>query len=127
MNEQPEPALKEPPPCDMCHQTGVPLMKCSGCKIAKYCSTACQTAAWVEHCAACKRARKERENLKAKEEGANAPGSGSGSGSGSGLGDMGSIMAALNKGEVISFTRPPYMPSQQKRCDGWVSARTYFS
>jgi hypothetical protein len=83
-----------------CHQTGVALKTSSGCGTVKYCGAACQTAAWVDHRVACKRARKVLEKAK---EATKAPGSDSG------LGDMGSIMAAPNM--------RPQKP--QQRYNGW--------
>jgi hypothetical protein len=70
---------------------GVTFKTCSGCGLVAYCCTACQTKAWSGHKGPCKRHRKEKEQGKAKEAAKER-----GSRSGSGLGDMGSIMAALN-------------------------------
>ena len=47
------------PRCIQCHKTeldlGHSLNKCSGCKIAKYCSKMCQRANWSDHKIECKK------------------------------------------------------------------------
>ena len=45
--------------CDMCGLEAPKLQRCLGCLRVGYCSAACQTAAWGEHKAACKRGKKE--------------------------------------------------------------------
>jgi ankyrin repeat protein len=51
--------------CDRCGQPEDPashLMPCSGCQVARYCSIACQHAAWEAHEAECIRLKAEREH-----------------------------------------------------------------
>jgi len=51
--------------CDRCGQPEDPashLMPCSGCQVARYCSIACQHAAWEAHEAECGRLKAEREH-----------------------------------------------------------------
>jgi uncharacterized protein len=42
-----------PPCCANCQKSGIKLRACSKCHAAQYCSTACQTAHWRGHKAAC--------------------------------------------------------------------------
>jgi ankyrin repeat protein len=42
-----------PPCCANCQKSGIKLRACSKCHAAQYCSTACQTAHWQAHKAAC--------------------------------------------------------------------------
>lgn len=51
--------------CDRCHNTDDALKTCSGCGTVKYCSTTCQTNAWLKHKATCKMIRKKRETNEA--------------------------------------------------------------
>jgi ankyrin repeat protein len=57
----------ERPPGTTCDRCGCPedpashLMPCSGCQVARYCSVACQHAAWEAHEAECGRLKAERE------------------------------------------------------------------
>lgn len=45
--------------CAVCGVETPKLQRCLGCLRVGYCSAACQTAAWGEHKAACKRGKKE--------------------------------------------------------------------
>jgi len=50
--------------CDRCGCVADPashLMPCSGCQVARYCSIACQHAAWAAHEPECGRLKAERE------------------------------------------------------------------
>ena len=50
--------------CDRCGCAEDPashLMPCSGCQVARYCSVACQHAAWAAHEPECSRLKAERE------------------------------------------------------------------
>jgi hypothetical protein len=48
----------EVPVCDSCSHPSVGLKVCTSCRAAKYCSRACQVAAWPSHKTACKAARR---------------------------------------------------------------------
>jgi len=51
--------------CDRCGCTEDPashLMPCSGCQVARYCSVACQHAAWAAHEPECGRLKAQREH-----------------------------------------------------------------
>ena len=77
---------------------GQAFKTCGGCGLVAYCCTACQTKAWRGHKSDCKLnsvAKRERDEAReaAKEKGS---GGSCGSGSARGLGDMGSLMVALN-------------------------------
>jgi len=56
------------PPGTICDRCGCPedparhLMPCSGCQVARYCSVACQHAAWEAHKTECGRLKAEREH-----------------------------------------------------------------
>jgi ankyrin repeat protein len=76
--------------CGLCEQPSVSLKACL-CGSVWYCGTACQTAAWSDHMAACKLLRKGKEKERKKVVKTAAPARGSGSG----LGDMGSLLNAL--------------------------------
>jgi len=58
----------EHPPGTTCDRCGCPedpashLMPCSGCQVARYCSVACQHAAWAVHEPECRRLKAEREH-----------------------------------------------------------------
>lgn len=55
--------VEEEPKCNGCHKTELKtelkLHKCSGCKIAKYCSKECQRDNWAEHKIECKKRQGE--------------------------------------------------------------------
>jgi len=40
--------------CDFCGAHGAALIKCSNCKVAKYCGLSCQKSHYEEHKAACR-------------------------------------------------------------------------
>jgi hypothetical protein len=46
--------------CEFCKKEGVHLMKCSQCKVADYCSKACQKSAWKSHKVMCTADLKEK-------------------------------------------------------------------
>ncbi|KAI9013519.1 hypothetical protein DFJ74DRAFT_645282 [Hyaloraphidium curvatum] len=40
--------------CDRCGAEGEKLLRCSGCKVTRYCGVGCQRAAWTDHKVVCK-------------------------------------------------------------------------
>ncbi|KAI9013520.1 hypothetical protein DFJ74DRAFT_682378 [Hyaloraphidium curvatum] len=42
-----------PDGCDRCGREGDKLLRCSGCKVTRYCGAECQRAAWTDHMAIC--------------------------------------------------------------------------
>ena len=47
------PVDKKGPPCVRCHDRKTETRRCSSCKVARYCSTPCQSLDWPKHRKAC--------------------------------------------------------------------------
>ena len=56
------------PVCDWCQRPSDRLLRCTGCRLVRYCGKACGTAAWETHKKACKAERKRKKKKKAKSE-----------------------------------------------------------
>jgi hypothetical protein len=62
------PALAPGTVCDHCgrpEEASRHLKNCDGCRAARYCGVACQTAAWPAHKEECRRRKAERERITA--------------------------------------------------------------
>ena len=60
------PALAPGTVCDHCgrpEEASRHLKNCDGCRAARYCGVACQTAAWPAHEEECRRRKAERERI----------------------------------------------------------------
>ena len=53
--------------CDWCQQASPRLLRCTGCRRARYCGKACSTAAWKTHKKACKAEQRRLKSAAAAE------------------------------------------------------------